>query len=101
MPTEYGFVDVLHPRPGTGIGEPSDWANNKFQLTLAPMPSLHFETSLLIGISIAAYGKHVLLRVLAPLYPTTMFVVVLATANHWVLDCVVGVFVVAVGWQIG
>jgi len=32
-----------------------------------------------------------------PFYPTTMLLVVLATANHWVLDCVGGVMVVAMG----
>ena len=39
------------------------------------------------------------MKILAPLYPVAMFFVVLGTANHWVLDCVVGVVVVAVGWK--
>ena len=97
MPESYGFVDVLHP---VNEGGPNFWASNPFQLTLAAMPSLHFGTSLLIGPSLAVYGSQLLVRLLAPLYPVVMFLVVLGTANHWVLDCVVGVLVVAVGWNV-
>jgi hypothetical protein len=97
MPGSYGFVDVLHPVDDEG--GPNFWASNPFQLTLAAMPSLHFGTSLLIGIGLVVYGGHWLVKILAPLYPVAMFFVVLGTANHWVLDCVVGVVVVAVGWK--
>jgi hypothetical protein len=97
MPPSFNFNDVLHPRPGESVGQPSDWANNRFQLVIAAMPSLHFGTSLLVGISIALWGRHTFLRSIAPFYPMTMLLVVLATANHWVLDCVAGVMVVATG----
>lgn len=97
MPESYGFVDVLHP---VEEGGPNFWASNPFQLTLAAMPSLHFGTSLLIGISLATYAKHLPVRLIAPLYPAVMFFVVLGTANHWVLDCVVGVLVVGLGWKL-
>jgi hypothetical protein len=50
--------------------------------------------------SIAAYGKQTPLRVLAPLHPLTMLILVLATANHWVLDCVADICIVVVGWQV-
>ncbi|KAJ7766477.1 PAP2 superfamily-domain-containing protein [Mycena maculata] len=91
-----GFIDILHPPPGVG-GETSAWANNRFQLTLAAMPSLHFGTAVLLGMSVALWGRHTWLRVLAPLYPIIMALTVVATANHWILDCVVGVCVVAAG----
>jgi hypothetical protein len=97
MPESYGFVDVLHP---VDEGGPNFWASNPFQLTLAAMPSLHFGTSLLIGLSLVVCGKHLLVRIIAPLYPVAMFFAVLGTANHWVLDCVVGVLVVGVGWEV-
>jgi hypothetical protein len=64
------------------------------------MPSLHFGTSLLIGLGLVVYGKHLLVRIIAPLYPAVMFFVVLGTANHWLLDCVVGMLVVGVGWKV-
>jgi hypothetical protein len=97
MPESYGFVDVLHP---VDKGGPNFWASNPFQLTLAAMPSLHFGTSLLIGTSLVLYGNHWPIRIVAPSYPLAMFLVVLGTANHWVLDCVVGVLVVGLGWKI-
>ncbi|KAH8773065.1 PAP2 superfamily-domain-containing protein [Hyaloscypha finlandica] len=97
MPESYGFVDVLHP---IDEGGPNFWASNPFQLTLAAMPSLHFGTSLLIGLSLVFCGKHLLVRIISPLYPVAMFFAVLGTANHWVLDCVVGVLVVGVGWKV-
>ena len=96
MPSSFGFVDVLHPRPGTG-DMPSDWANNRFQLTLAAMPSLHFGTSLLIGLSTAVWGLQTPLRAISVLYPMVMLLTVIATANHWVLDCFAGVMVVLLG----
>lgn len=92
--------DILHPRPGMGIGEPIDWANTRFQLTLAAMPSSHFGTSVLTGVAVCVFGRHTWLRVLAPLYPIIMFLTVIATANHWVLDCVAGLLVVIVGWNL-
>ncbi|KAJ6602243.1 PAP2 superfamily-domain-containing protein [Mycena sp. CBHHK59/15] len=73
----------------------SDWANNRFQLTLAAMPSLHFGTSLLFALSIAIWGRHAWLRVLAPMYPVVVGLSVISTANHWVLDCAAGVCVAA------
>jgi len=51
----------------------------------------------LLGMSVAVWGRHAWLRVIAPLYPVLRAVTVVATANHWVLDCVVGVCVVAGG----
>jgi hypothetical protein len=93
MPSSYGYIDILHPHAPSS---PS-WSNNKFQLTLAAMPSLHFGTALLIGLSTAIWGKYLFIRILAPFYPMVMLVTVLATANHWVLDCFAGVAVVVMG----
>jgi hypothetical protein len=97
MPSSYHFIDVLHPISNDG---PNFWASNPFQLTLAAMPSLRFGTSSLLGISTAVYGKHLPLRIIAPFYPMIMGAVVVATANHRVLDCVVGLLVVWMGWKI-
>jgi hypothetical protein len=96
MPAKYHFVDVIHSDKGPG----NDWNNNRFKLTLAAMPSLHFGTALLIGASVAVWGRYMPLRILAPWYPVIMGFVVIATANHWVLDCVVGAILVYVGWRV-
>jgi hypothetical protein len=62
------------------------------------MPSLHFGTSLLIGISVCCFGKQKWMRAIALLYPTIMGVTVIGTANHWIMDCLAGVLVIIVGW---
>lgn len=114
LPTEYGFVDVLHPQntKTSSMGYPASnatdvlgpdsgsvWTNNSHQLTIAAMPSLHFGTALLIGFSLFTWSPHPAVRVMAPLWPVAMFVTIIATANHFVLDAVAGAFVVLLGWR--
>jgi hypothetical protein len=89
LPDDFGFIDVLH-RGNSG----SAWTRNKFQLTVAAMPSLHFGNSVFIAVCVVVYSPHAFLRVIAPLWPVMMGWTVIATANHFVLDLVVGVVVV-------
>ncbi|KAJ5381091.1 uncharacterized protein N7496_003519, partial [Penicillium cataractarum] len=89
LPEDFGFIDVLH-RGDSG----SAWTRNKFQLTIAAMPSLHFGNSVFIAFCLGVYSPHVFLRVVAMLWPVLMGWTVIATANHFVLDMVVGVVVV-------
>ncbi|KAJ5134328.1 hypothetical protein N7526_005693 [Penicillium atrosanguineum] len=93
-PEEYGFIDVLH-KDNSG----SAWTHNKFQLTIAAMPSLHFGNSVLIAFCLLNYSPHVLLRIVAPLWPMIMELTVVATANHFVLDTIVGVAVIATAYR--
>ncbi|KAH8125689.1 hypothetical protein FP744_10002486 [Trichoderma asperellum] len=98
LPPEYGFVDVLHDA-AAATGGGSVWTSNRFRLTIAAMPSLHFGTALLFGVCLARFSPHAVVRVLAPLWPAVMFVTVVATANHFVLDLVVGAMVPLLGWR--
>ncbi|KAL7926361.1 PAP2 superfamily domain-containing protein [Trichoderma austrokoningii] len=97
LPPEYGFVDVLHATQIDGTS--SVWTNNRFRLTIAAMPSLHFGTAVLFGASLARYSPHAAVRWAALLWPAVMFVTVVATANHFVLDVVVGAMVPVLGWR--
>ncbi|ORY10682.1 PAP2 superfamily-domain-containing protein [Clohesyomyces aquaticus] len=106
MPAELGFVDVLHPHSPILVTNPASaetgsfsWSHNKFQLSIAAMPSLHFGTSLFISLCLARFSPHRLVRVLAPLWPTVMMLTILVTANHWILDAVVGALVPFLGWR--
>lgn len=94
LPQEFGFVDVLREAKAGSV-----WTQNRFQLTIAAMPSLHFGTSLLFAVCLVRFSPHVAVRVLAPLWPLGMFVTVIATANHFVLDVVVGAAVALLGWR--
>jgi hypothetical protein len=98
LPSKYGFIDVLHPENGNSG---SSWTNNKFQLTIAAMPSLHFGVSLLLGYSLARWSPHFWLRMVAPLWPTVMLFTILATANHFVIDAFVGGLVTVVAFGVG
>ncbi|KAI2794236.1 hypothetical protein POX_a00827 [Penicillium oxalicum] len=90
LPKEFGFDDVLHKSTAG-----SAWTHNKFQLTIAAMPSLHFGASVFLACCTVAFSPHTMLRLIAPVWPMMMGLTVVATANHFVLDMVVGVAVVA------
>jgi hypothetical protein len=61
------------------------------------MPSLHFGWNLLVGVVLFAAFATLVVRVFAVLMPAAMAFAVVATANHFVLDVVVGLLVVLVG----
>lgn len=56
----------------------------------AAMPSLHVGWNLLAGIAIFRAGDHLATKVLAVLSPVAMIFAVVATANHFILDAIVG-----------
>ncbi|KAL7794246.1 PAP2 superfamily domain-containing protein [Trichoderma ceciliae] len=94
LPPEYGFIDVLDQEKSGSV-----WTHNRFRLTIAAMPSLHFGTSLLFAVCLTRFSPHTIVRVLAPLWPMAMFVTIIATANHFVLDVLAGALVPLLGWR--
>lgn len=86
------------------------------------MPSLHFGYSLMIGLTLITIPlpqhhrrttrtrlsrasspslpswRHLVCVILGFLYPFTILVAIVATANHFILDAVAGAFVCALGW---
>ena len=85
LPEENGFIDVLH-----GSRSGSAWTQNKFQLTIAAMPSLHFGNSVLIALCLWRFSPHWYIRAVAPMWPAMMGLTIVATANHFLLDALVG-----------
>lgn len=97
FPSSYGYVDTLHAIGGL-------WSYNAGVLEhisdpYAAMPSLH--------IVWASWCTAVLwqrstsrLRPLLLLYPLATVAVVLVSANHWVLDLVVGLAIFALAWAL-
>lgn len=87
------------------------------------MPSLHFGYSLMIGLTIMTiplppyHGRTMSIRmgrslrlclppwrrsvclVLGFLYPSTILVAIVATANHFILDAIAGALVCVLGWR--
>ncbi|KAF4463629.1 integral membrane [Fusarium albosuccineum] len=96
LPQEYGFIDILHSKAGGA----NVWNNNSFQLTIAAMPSLHFGTSLFFAVCLCRFSPHRFVRLLAPLWPTAMIITIVATANHFLTDALIGAMVPLLGWRI-
>ncbi|KAL6357352.1 hypothetical protein LRP88_07511 [Fusarium phalaenopsidis] len=95
LPQEYGFVDILHSKAGGA----NAWNNNRFQLTIAAMPSLHFGTALFFAVCMCRFSPHRFMRVLAPLWPAAMIITIVATANHFLTDAFIGALVPLLGWR--
>ncbi|KAG6002196.1 hypothetical protein E4U21_003327 [Claviceps maximensis] len=100
----FGFVDTVHSADGAS----SVWTTNKFCNQYAAMPSLHFGYALLIGLTIATfplegsratYWKRTSMAILGMTYPMLILTAIIATANHFILDAVVGALVCGVAWQ--
>jgi hypothetical protein len=88
LPEEFGYIDVLHTSAAN-----TAWTQNSYRLTIAAMPSLHFANSLFVGWSVNKFSPHSILRRIAPVWPVMMGLTIVATANHYILDAVVGTFV--------
>jgi len=63
----------------------------------AAMPSLHAGWDLLVGISIVTASTSIALRMFGFLMPLLMAIAVVVTANHYILDVVVGIALVLIG----
>jgi len=66
----------------------------------AALPSLHFGWDLLVGLTLARFHPRTVVRVLGALMPVAMGLAVILTANHYVLDVVVGGIVALAGLAI-
>ncbi|TYJ53210.1 hypothetical protein B9479_006188 [Cryptococcus floricola] len=92
---EFGYVDTLHTGKAASI-----WTTNKFQNQLAAFPSLHFGYSFVIGLSLFLYSPHRPIRAVALGYPVLILLVIMATANHYLLDAVGGFFVTVLAHRV-
>ncbi|WP_199584082.1 phosphatase PAP2 family protein [Blastococcus sp. TF02A-30] len=93
-----GFVDVMSETASWGwwptSGAPgSDAISNQF----AAMPSLHCAWAAWCGVTLVLLARRAWVRVLGALYPASTFFVVLGSGNHFLLDVVAGLLVLAAG----
>jgi PAP2 superfamily len=87
-----GFVDTLQKVSGIDLhgGRLSGWFN-----PFAAVPSMHFGYAILIGVVGALLVRNVVARGMFLIYPGVVFIVIVGTANHYVLDALAGAAVVA------
>ncbi|MDG3010298.1 inositol phosphorylceramide synthase [Rhodococcus sp. D2-41] len=92
-----GFVDTVVADHTLGSwGSPAASSANVY----AAMPSLHVAWALWCAAAIAATARHGWVRSVVWIYPLLTGVVVIATANHYLLDTLAAVVVVAVSWAL-
>ncbi|MGA5700145.1 phosphatase PAP2 family protein [Peterkaempfera bronchialis] len=93
--TGESFVDTVAVHHTWGSMASGDMAHVSNQY--AAMPSMHIGWSLWCGLTIAFLTRHRWARVLGLLYPLATLTVIVATANHFLMDAVGGVGCLTVG----
>jgi hypothetical protein len=97
----HGFIDTMAQYGsygwwGTAASAPRGMGNltNEY----AAMPSLHVGWSLWCGLMLWRYGRHWTIRTIGVVYPLMTVLVVMGTANHYLLDAAAGAGVMSVGY---
>ena len=97
----HGFMDTMAQYGsygwwGTDASAPRGMGHLTNQY--AAMPSLHFGWSLWCGIMLFRFGRHWIVRALGVIYPLATALVVMGTANHYLLDVLAGGAVMGIGF---
>ena len=93
-----GYIDTAHGPQD--LSDPDFGALTQLSNQYAAMPSLHVGWSLWCAVVVWRAAPWLWLRLLGALYPTVTLFVVMATANHYLLDAVGGAVVVAAGFLV-
>lgn len=91
---EWGFFDAVSDF--TGVPQDSVTVDALFN-PYAAMPSMHVGFALMISIPLARLVRWRPLKVFWALYPLIVVWVIVATANHFILDAVFGAVVAGIG----
>ena len=84
---EYGFFDAVSDF--TGVPQDSVTINTLFN-PYAAVPSMHVAFALMIGIPLSRLVKWRALKIFWATYPLLVVFVIVATANHFIADAVLG-----------
>ncbi len=92
-----GFIDTMaaFDRFGYNAQETEAFVN-----PFAAVPSLHFGWALLLGAVVAWVGRHPVALAFGIAWPVAMFLAVVMTGNHFILDAVFGGVVAFAGFGI-
>jgi hypothetical protein len=96
MPEEFGFTDTVFSQYGVSRVANPWFLRNEY----AAVPSLHFGWNLLAAVALWLASRDVAVRTFAVLMPLLTLAAIVLTANHYILDAVAGLLVVAVGMAI-
>jgi membrane-associated phospholipid phosphatase len=91
-----GYVDTITEQSRSyRVLQPPAFVNQ-----YAALPSLHVGWDLVLGLSVVAAGGTVLVRTLGRLLPVVMAAATVLTANHYVLDVLLGAAFGLAGWTV-
>jgi hypothetical protein len=91
---EWGFSDSVADLTGVHVSHTSA-AMSALVNPYAAVPSMHVAFALMIGWPLARLVRWRVVRVMWLLYPFLMAFVIVATANHFIIDAVLGAFTAA------
>jgi len=91
---EWGFIDSVSDLTGVHVSHASGSMTALFN-PYAAVPSMHVAFSLMIAFSMARLSRRSSVRVLWALYPLLMTFVIVITANHFILDALLGALTAA------
>lgn len=86
MLPEFGFVDTVHLNSAVYQSFEGSELINEF----AAVPSFHFGWILLVGMAVYQTTRNFALRAFAITMPILMLLAIIFTANHYVIDAVIG-----------
>lgn len=86
---EWGFMDSVSDFTGVSVSHTSASMNALFN-PYAAVPSMHVAFALMIGWPLASLSRTRPARILWRLYPLLIAFVIVATANHFILDALLG-----------
>jgi hypothetical protein len=94
--TAEGYVDTLKLFHTWGNYESAGAASNQY----AAMPSMHIGWALWSGLVLFWLARHRVVRWLGIAYPVLTLVVIMATANHFLLDAIGGAVALLLGFAV-
>lgn len=92
---EWGFVDSVANFTHVQVNHDSATMSTLFN-PYASVPSMHVAFALMIGWPLAKLSRRRIAKVLWRLYPLLIAFVIVATANHFILDALLGALTAAV-----
>jgi len=101
LPGATGFIDTMAQYGSYGWwGTDASAPRGLGQLTnqYAAMPSLHVGWSLWCGIALWRYGSNRVVRTLGVVYPLVTTLIVMGTANHYLMDAAAGLATMGLGF---
>jgi hypothetical protein len=98
LPERYGFVDTLAEYPT--FWSFNSGAVSKISNQFAAMPSVHCAWALWCALILVPRLKPRWAKILAGLYPVMTVIVIVLTANHYILDAVGGFAALGLGYLI-